>query len=296
MVVLATLATVIASQAVISGAFTVIHQAGRLGLLPPLRTVHTSLRRIGQIYLPAVNWMLAAAVLAIVFAFRSSTSLTGAYGVAVTLTISVSTIMYLVLRRHEDGRSSPGLVVGAVIGLIVLIFVAANVPKILTGGWLPLSIGLVLLLVMSTWSSGQRRVVAALHEHEGTMEHLIEAVALGPHGDPPTYRVPGSAIFLTRDPDVAPLALCTMVEQNHVLAGEAILLSWSTADKPVVADEQKVTFHAVAGLAGFFEVTARFGYHEKPHLNDALQRAADLSDGDFQWTDPDRRCTSCRCR
>ena len=119
------------------------------------------------------------------------------------------------------------------------------------------------------------------------MDHLIEVIARGPDGDPPTYRVPGSAIFLTRDPAVAPLALCTMVEQNHVLAGEVILLSWSTADNPVVPDEQKVTFRAVDGVPGLFEVTARFGYHEKPHLNDALQRAADLSDGEFGWTDPD---------
>lgn len=285
MVVLATLATIIASQAVISGAFTVIHQAGRLGFLPPLRTFHTSRKRVGQIYIPAVNWMLAAVVLLVVVLFRSSASLASAYGVAVTSTISVTTMMYLVLTWQRQRRITPSLVTGGLILLVVLVFLAANIPKVLSGGWLPLGLGSVLVLVMSTWRVGQRRIDTARRGHETPIADLIGRVN---SADPRTHRVSGSAVYFTRDPGVAPMALCTMVEQNHVLHGAAVLLSWSTADIPVVRDEDRVTVQALGEKSdGIVGVVALFGFREHPDVIDVLRRAVDLADGELELVDPD---------
>jgi KUP system potassium uptake protein len=268
-VLLATLATIIASQAVISGAYTVVHQAAGLGLLPPLRTLHTSRRHFGQIYVPAVNTFLAVAVLVVVLLFRTSSSLASAYGVAVTSTIGVTTVLYLALTWRRHRRLTGGMVAGSLALFLVLVFLLANVPKIFTGGWLPLGIGVALLLVMSTWWSGNRRVESARHDLEipvvAYLRDLSQRRGASPH------RVPGTAIFLSRDVSVTPMALRTMIEQNHVLHDVVVLLSWRTSDSPTTATGTQVEIDDLTSCAspedslgsGVVSVDATFGYSER---------------------------------
>jgi KUP system potassium uptake protein len=174
--VLATLATVIASEAVIAGAFTVLHQAGGLGLFPFLRTRHPSPDEGGRIYLPAANWGLATAVLLVVALFRSSEKLASAYGVAVAATILVTTVLFLTLDRRRSGRLTARQL-GAGIGLVVMAaFFAATLPKIVSGGWVPVGIGLLLFLVMWTWRSGQQRLTAGRQDDEGSPDTVLDQV------------------------------------------------------------------------------------------------------------------------
>lgn len=285
MVVLATLATIIASQAVISGAFTVIHQASRLGFLPPLRTLHTSTKRPGQIYVPAVNWGLGVIVVLIVVAFDTSAALASAYGVAVTSTISITTLMYLVLTWKRHGRVTPSFAVGSVILLVVLTFLIANLPKIPTGGWLPISMGLALILVMSTWRAGRARVALSRQEHETPIGTLVEEVAAA---DPPVFRAPGSAVFLTREAGVAPMSMCAMVRQNHLLHRHAVLMSWEISDVPHVRPAERCTVDLVGDPSdGIVEIVARFGYRDRTDLGRLLRLAIEHADGELAGLDPE---------
>ncbi|MFY0405522.1 KUP/HAK/KT family potassium transporter [Solicola sp. PLA-1-18] len=283
MVVLATLATIIASQAVISGAFTVVHQATRLGFLPPLRILHTSREHVGQIYLPAVNWVLATAVLVLVVTFGSSASLASAYGVAVTTTITVTTSMYLTLTWQRERRVTGSLVVAGSVLLVILVFLAANVPKVATGGWLPLGIGLVLVVLMTTWQTGQRRIDEARHRHETSVRSILDEVA---DDATDTHRTSGSAVFFTRHAGVAPMALCTSVQQNHVLHRQVVLLSWSTADTPTVADDERVSVDLLGDPGdGVVQVVAVFGFREHPDVMAVLRRARRLAGGELDGLD-----------
>ena len=278
-VVLATAATIIASQAVISGAYTVVHQAAGLGLLPPLRTIHTSRRHFGQIYVPAVNTFLAVTVLAVVLLFRTSSALASAYGVAVTSTISVTTVLYLALMWRRHRRVTGGMVAGSLALLVVLGFLLANVPKILTGGWLPLGIGLALLLVMSTWWSGNRRVESVRHDLEIPLLDYLKDLSSRPGAAP--HRVPGTAIFLCGNVGITPMALRTMIDQNHVLHDVVVLLSWRTSDSPSTATGTWVEIDELTGWevpgnplgGGIVSLDATFGYSERVDPVSALRAA-----------------------
>jgi KUP system potassium uptake protein len=228
--VLATAATVIASEAVIAGAFTVLHQAGGLGLFPFLRTRHPSEEEGGQIYIPAANWVLAVAVLAVVVAFRSSSALAAAYGVAVSATILVTATLYLLLDRSRSHGVSVRQVVTALMQLVVLALFAASIPKVVAGGWLPVSIGVLLFLAMSAWWTGQSRLDAARREEGVSTSELFDTVETEGRRSP--HRVPGSAVFLTADRDVAPFALRTVLERTHVLHSCVLILSWHVEDTP----------------------------------------------------------------
>ncbi len=286
MVVLATLATIIASQAVISGAFSVVHQASRLGLLPHLRTTHTSRHHARQIYLPAVNWTLGLAVLAVVLIFRSSASLASAYGVAVTSTITVTTLLYLTYRWRRDGGASPGFFVGLAILLVELVFLAANLPKIRSGGWLPLGIGAILVLTMTTWRAGQRRIEAARAGAEGPVEDLVPRIRATEAG---LARVPGTAVYLTRGPGVVPIALDAMLDLNHVLHTTTVLLSWESVDVPTVRHDERVVVDVLDDPTdGIVHVHATFGYRERPDLLAVLERAIPLAEGELDHVDLDR--------
>lgn len=282
-VVLATLATVIASQAVISGAYTVVHQAAGLGMLPRLRTVHTSRRHFGQIYVPAVNAFLAVAVLVVVLAFRTSASLASAYGVAVTSTISVTTALYLTLMWKRQQRVTGSMVAGAGALVVVLAFLLANVPKVLTGGWLPLGIGLLLLLVMSTWWSGTRRLESVRRELEVP---IAEYLATLDGEEAALHRVQGTAVFLGGEPGVTPMALRTMIELNHVLHEEVMVLCWRTSDAPGAATGTQVQVSHL-DAAGLTAVVATFGYSERIDPIGAL-RSAHAGPGD-ELTERDDR-------
>jgi KUP system potassium uptake protein len=255
MVILATVATIIASQAVISGTYSVIHQAWRLGLFPPLRLIHTSEDREGQIYVPAINVLLAIAVIAVTVGFRGSAALASAYGIAVTTTISITTIVYIAWSWSHSRRITARIV--------------ANLPKAASGGWLPLGIGAVVFTVMGVWWVGQRRIRKARRQGEMAITELEEFLTSNKGS---TYRVPGDAVFITRNPDIVPVALRMMVTQNHALQKRAILLSWSTVDVPsTFGMKHRITVEMFP--SGIVRVVAKIGFREHPRMTELLTEA-----------------------
>ncbi len=275
MVLLATVATVIASQAVISGAFSVTRQAVQLGFVPRLTIRQTSEREIGQIYLPAINFGLFVAVVAIVVGFRSSVALASAYGVAVTGTFILNTILFLAVARmlwHKPRR----LIVlgGAVFLTIELAFFAANLTKIMHGGWLPLVIALAVFTLLITWHKGRDIVTANRSNEEGPLRHFIEQLDTREFQ---VRRVPGTAVFLNANPHTTPLALRANVEHNHVLHRRVIIITIENQRVPHIAKADRLVSdhlgHPGDGITG---LTARFGFQDLPDIPAALRLAAEL--------------------
>ena len=285
--VVATLATIIASEAVIAGAFTVIHQAGGLGLLSYLKTRHPSPDHAGQIYVPVVNWCLGATVLLVVVGFGSSSRLSSAYGVAVSSTFLIDVTVFLVLMRVRGAGRLPQ-VVGFLCGLVVLAFFAASLPKLPSGGWVPTGIGLLLFLVMSTWWSGQRRLVSERRRVEQGPTDVLDAL----HGDD-IRRIEGAAVFLTREKDIAPIALRALVDLGHTLPERVVLLSWHVEDKPSAkAHEAAVDIHTFgnryAGIVGVVGVDVALGYRERLDIGHVLGAACEREPEALDGVDPDR--------
>jgi KUP system potassium uptake protein len=269
MVLLATAATVIASQAVITGAFSVASQAAQLGYLPRLRIEHTSASTIGQIYVPWINGALMLAVLILVFAFRSSAALAYAFGMAVTGTITITTTLFFYYARTRWGWPLwPVLIGGGALLLVDLMFFAANLTKLVHGAWLPLLIAVSAFTVMTTWQRGRGIVTGAREKAEGPLREFVDGLV---HGDPPLIRIPGTAVFLNRGKETAPLAMRANVEHNHVLAEHVIIMSIETEPVPRVPDAERMT-HDDLGYArdGIIHVAARFGYIERPNVPRAL--------------------------
>ncbi|MFS8097724.1 potassium transporter Kup [Lentzea alba] len=267
MVVLATMATVIASQSVITGAYSVASQAAQLGYLPRLRIAHTSESTIGQIYVPWINWVLMVSVLTLVFAFQTSAALAFAFGMAVTGTITITTSLFLFIARWKFGAPVWAIVLGCVVLLGVdLLFLAANMTKLLHGAWLPLLIGLTAFTVMTTWQRGRAIVTKARREAEGSLHTFIEDL----RGQNLT-RVPGTAVFLNRGKETAPLAMRANVEHNRVLHERVVIVSIETEPVPRVAADRRVEVDEL-GYAddGIIHVSARFGYVETPDVPAAL--------------------------
>jgi KUP system potassium uptake protein len=270
MVLLATAATVIASQAVITGAYSVTSQAAQLGYLPRLRIAHTSESTIGQIYVPWINWLLMISVLTLVFAFRSSMALAYAFGMAVIATITITTLLFFYLARVR-WRAPLWLVwIGAGVLLAVdLLFLAANLTKLVHGAWLPLLIGLTAFTVMTTWRRGREVVIRERERAEGSLDAFVDQL----HEDElPVTRVSGTAIFLNRGKQTAPLAMRANVEHNHVLHEQVVIMSIETVPVPHVshADRIEVDDLGYAG-DGIIHATARFGYMETPDVPAALR-------------------------
>jgi KUP system potassium uptake protein len=284
MVFLATMATVIASQAVISGAFSVTQQAVQLGFLPRLTIRHTSAREIGQIYAPAINASLFVTVLAIVIGFGSATALASAYGVAVTGTFILSTILFLAVARllwHKPWRL---IALGAAAFLTVEVaFFAANLTKVVHGGWLPLVIAFTLFTILMTWHKGREIVTANRSLAEGSLRDFIEG--LGAQGFP-VERVPGVGVFLNPNLHTAPFALRANVERNHVLHDQVIIVSVQIERVPYVPDAERVLaetsimFSGATGdpldyAADITALTLRFGFLDEPDVPSALRLAAE---------------------
>jgi KUP system potassium uptake protein len=268
MVLLATAATVIASQAVITGAFSVAKQAAQLGYLPRLRIAHTSEETIGQIYVPWINWVLMVSVLTLVFAFRSSQSLAYAYGMTVTGTITIVTILYFYLAR-ERGAPLWAVVIGVVTLLGVdLLFLAANTTKIPHGGWLPLMIALTVYTVLTTWQRGRVIVTRKREQEEGPLREFIDQL----HGlDPPLTRVPGTAVFLNRGKETTPLAMRANVEHNRVLHEHVVIVTVDTQTVPRVAKADRLVVDDLGYRDdGITHVNARFGYIDRPDIPEVL--------------------------
>jgi KUP system potassium uptake protein len=265
MVILAAAATVIASQAVISGAFSVTQQAAQIGYLPRLRILHTSEERMGQIYVPWINWALCVAVLALVFTFRTSTALAYAYGVAVTGTITISTLLFFYIVRSEWKKPLWLVVPGAVILLTIdLLFFSANLTKLPHGAWLPLAIGIVVFTVLTTWQKGRQLVSRQRALDEGSLREFIDQIH---NKKPPLPRVPGTAIFLNRGKATAPLAMRANVEHNHVLHEHVIILSIETLPVPHVEQRGLLEVDDLGYKDDrIYHVAAHVGYMDSPSV------------------------------
>ncbi len=269
MVFLATVATVIASQAVISGAFSVAHQAGRLGYLPRLRIQYTSEQMMGQIYVPWINWLLLVTVLALVLAFRTSAALAYAYGTAVTGTITITTLLFFYYARNQ-WRWPLWIVLagGGVLIVIDLLFFAANLTKLVHGAWLPLLIGIIAFTIFTTWQRGRELVTLRRVQAEGPLPEFIEHL----HSmKPPLHRVPGTAIFLNRGKATAPLAMRANVEHNEILHEQVLILSVETTPAPHVPAEERLQIDDLGYKDDrIVHVTARFGYMDQTNVPDLL--------------------------
>ncbi|MCW5870177.1 MAG: KUP/HAK/KT family potassium transporter, partial [Candidatus Eremiobacteraeota bacterium] len=263
----ATLATVIASQALISGAFSLSMQAVQLGYLPRLRIMHTSATERGQIYVPNVNWMLMICCVGLVQGFGSSSNLAAAYGVAVTATMLITTVLFCALLIHGwHWRPVQAIALCSTFLLIELAFFAANVVKIPQGGWFPLVIGGVIFLLMSTWKMGRRHLSRLLQARTVPMQTLLDRLAAG---DDRIIRVPGTAVFMNGNRQATPPALLANLDHNCILHERVVFLAVETAEQPVVAAAEKVQTQSLS--EGFWRVIVRFGYMESPEIPPVLE-------------------------
>jgi KUP system potassium uptake protein len=270
MVILATAATVIASQAVITGAYSVASQAAQLGYLPRLRINHTSESTRGQIYVPWINWLLMVSVLTLVFAFGSSMALAYAFGMAVTGTITITTLLYFYVARLKWHTPLWLLGIGAFLLLGVdLLFVAANLTKLVHGAWLPLLIGLTAFTVMTTWQRGREIVTAERERREGPLPEFVERLR---NNKALIRPVRGTAVFLNRGKQTAPLALRANLEHNHIRHQHVVILSVETEPVPRLPDHERVTIDDLRYADdGITHVTTRFGYMETPDIPTVLK-------------------------
>jgi KUP system potassium uptake protein len=260
MVLLATAATIIASQAVISGAFSLTRQAIQIGYLPRLHIVHTSASRAGQIYIPQVNWMLMVSTIVLVLGFHSSSQLAAAYGVAVTTTMLVATILFFVIARRRWRWSRLAAGVPAAVFLIVDgCFFGANIMKIAHGAWFPLLIGGGAFTLMITWKRGRELLAHKMATRAEPLEDFLARIA----ADPPV-RVAGNAVFLSGNPDIAPPSLRHNLVHNKILHSKIAILAIATKEIPRVPRDEKVEVAEVG--SGIFRIFARFGFMEQPNV------------------------------
>jgi KUP system potassium uptake protein len=274
LVFLATAATVIASQAVITGAFSVAYQAMQLGYLPRLRIEHTSAETIGQIYVPWVNWLLMVSVLALVVTFESSVALAFAFGMAVTGTITITTLLFFYVVRHRWRVPLWAVALGAAPLLTVdLLFLAANLTKITHGAWLPLLIAVTVFVVLTTWQRGRRLVTERRERLEGPLREFVDEL----HGrTPPVLRAPGCAVFLNRGKVTAPLAMRASVDRLHALNEHVVILSIETLVVPHVSASDRLVIDDLGyGDDGIAHATARFGYMDEPNVPTVVRQIRD---------------------
>ncbi len=264
LVALSTIATVIASQAVISGVFSMTRQAVQLGFCPHIEIRHTSASEIGQIYLPGANWGLLIGVLVLVLGFESSSNLAAAYGIAVTITMVITTLLVLVLARRAWGWNGFKLGLGIVFFLLVdLTFFSANALKIGHGGWIALLIGAVIFTLMVTWKDGRALLNQRLRENAMPLDLFLQSLTRGS-----TLRVPGTAVFLTSTPDGVPNALLHNMKHNKVVHERLVLLTVVTEEIPRVEDRDRVTVHCLG--SNTYRIIIRYGFTEDPDLPHAL--------------------------
>ncbi len=266
MVALATTATIIASQAVISGAFSLTRQAVMLGYWPRIRIIHTSSEEIGQIYVPSINWMMMIGTLLLVFTFRSSSALAGAYGIAVTTTMIITTVLaYFVTRRKWGWHIVWSVLLSAAFLCVDIAFFGANIVKIGDGGWAPLLIASIVFFVMTAWRRGRADVSEMVEKHWLPLAQLFDKLGGGT-----VRRVPGTGVYLTGHTEGAPPALIHNIELNHALHERVILLTIAFADKPHVQDQQRVKIEELGH--GFHRLVVTYGYKESPDVMQILKR------------------------
>jgi len=267
---IATAAAIIASQALISGSFSITRQAMQLGLAPRLDVEHTSAHAIGQIYVPQVNWALMTATVIIVIGFGSSSALAAAYGIAVTLTMVITVLLLYVVMTERWHWKKPAAV--AVMGMFLVIdlaFFGANALKLFQGGWVTLVVAMALFTLMTTWRTGRRLVAERLTARAIPLDEFMASVeALRP------VRVPGTSVFMTAQPTGTPPALAHNMRYNKVLHDEVIVLTVATAQVPHVAAKDRVSVQPLGH--DMFNVRVQYGFMEDPNVPAALRRASDL--------------------
>jgi KUP system potassium uptake protein len=272
MIGLATAATVIASQAVISGGYSVARQAIQLGYLPRMAIRHTSRETIGQIYIPTINLVLMAGTIATVVGFGSSTALATAYGVSVVGTMLITSLLLIVAMRHR--AAMPAVVFWPLAALFVLVdvsFLGANLVKFMDGAWFPILLGIGAFTVLRTWGRGRQLLQAEIRKDGLRVDTFLSGLMLAP----PT-RVEGTAVFLTAQPDIVPKALLHNLKHNKVLHAHNVLLTVETSAFPHIADDQRLTIEPIAD--DFYRATVRYGFMETPDVPLALMRAGDQGD------------------
>jgi len=270
MVAIATIATVVASQALISGAFSLTQQAVQLGFVPRVKIVHTSATTEGQIYVPVVNGLLAIACIALVLVARDSSNLASAYGIAVTGTMSITSVLFYAVARRCWGW--PSWQAGGLVGLFLVVdlaFFGANLAKILHGGWFPLVAGGAVFAVMSTWKFGASWRARELAKVRIRFDAFFESLKL----DLPT-RVKGTAVFMTQDGEGTPPALLHQLKHNQVLHEQVVILTIQSTDTPTVSPAERVTVSQLG--RGFWRVVARYGFIETPNVPEIMRGAAAL--------------------
>ena len=266
MIVLATMATIIASQAVISGVFSLTRQAVRLGYLSPMRIIHTSEMESGQIYIPVINWTLYISVVLVIIGFEHSSNLAAAYGIAVTGTMVLTSILVTsvaINNWHWNRFLAIGIV--TILLIIDVPMFSANALKLFSGGWLPLTLALVMFIIMTTWKSERFRLLRRLHEHGNSLEAMIASLEKSP-----PVRVPGTAVFLSRATNVIPFALLHNLKHNKVLHERVVLLTLRTEDAPYVHNVRRVTIEQLSPT--FWRVVASYGWRETPNVEEVFHR------------------------
>ena len=264
-VVLATLATVIASQAVISGAYSMTKQAMQLGLLPRLQVLHTSAREVGQIYMPQVNWTLLVAVLLAVVGFGSSSALAAAYGIAVTVTMLITTVLTFFVVRHGWGYPLPvALAATSVFLALDALLVVACSLKFWQGGWFPLALGVAIFMVMATWKRGRELLMDSLKSDDPELLPFITALATDT-----LHRVPRTAVYTVANPETVPQALMHNLKHNQVLHERNLILTVVFHEVPWIAFEERVQVTPLA--AGFWRVAVNYGFKNTPDIPQALE-------------------------
>ena len=267
-VILATFATIIASQAVISGAYSITQQAIQLGFLPRMQIRHTSASESGQIYVPAINWLLLIAVIIAVIAFQNSSAIASAYGIAVTGTMLITTILtYFVLRHHW--KYPLWLVLGATSAFILLdvLLLASCSVKFFKGGWFPIALASGLVVVMWTWKQGREILLQCIHQNDPKLEDFVASLANNTKA-----RIERTAVFLCRNPDTVPQALMHNLKHNQVLHHTNVILTVAFAETPLVALDKRLQISEMG--AGFWQVVVHFGFMENPDIPKALTQLA----------------------
>jgi KUP system potassium uptake protein len=264
LVALATAATVIASQATISGAFSVTQQASRLGYMPAFSTKHTSESERGQIYIPQMNWAMLIAVVLLVLGFGSATDLAAAYGVAVSATMLLETTLVAVVAWAMLPRFRPAIVAGvAIVGAAELLFFSSNTTKIADGGWFPLLCGIAVFTMLTTWKRGTEIIRWNAATKRVPLEGFFERL-----GD--VARVPGTAVYLSRDPDCVPTTLSHNLKHNKVLHERIFFFTISTEDEPRIPDDERTDVE-VLEIKRLYQVTFRYGFMEGPDVMRGLK-------------------------
>jgi len=265
LLLLATAAAIIASQAVISGAFSLTRAAIQMGYCPRLTIEHTSERAIGQIYVPFINWSLLAAVIALVVGFRNSDNLAGAYGIAVTLAMMIDSILiFVVMRRLWNWPTWISIAIATPLLLIDLTFLSSNALKIPDGGWFPIMIGIIVFTLLTTWKRGRIVLMERLAEDAMPLDLFVQSI----EASPPT-RVQGTAVFLTASQNRVPHALLHNLKHNKVLHDRVVFLTVVTRDVPFVNDTERYDIKLLG--CDFFTMTADYGFKEDPDIPALLE-------------------------